>query len=163
MKCGCLLLKRMMGNKRPKLKTLLYLSPYNVSVVGHRTSNVKGEEGFWEHWPEFRREELELCDGNITASIQAVDEPDYHSGHYAMLEIIYRCDKCNSQHFPELPDSGDALSEFMTKAIALMTEEQRGAIFAQKKVIVDAANAQREAMMKQIEADRQARAARKKK
>lgn len=69
------------------------------------------------------------CDGNIIATIQAVDEP-YMGGHSAELEVTYKCDKCGANFFNELPmHTGGRisaeLSAFVTAAIAALPEEYR--------------------------------------
>jgi hypothetical protein len=47
---------------------------------------------------------LPVCGGNITLTIKAVDEPDYHSGHYAVLQVTATCSRCRAGYFPGMRD-----------------------------------------------------------
>ena len=62
---------------------------------------------------------LEVCEGRIVATVAAHDEPEW-GGSRAVLEIAYKCDVCGATTFPDLPDSPEKLSEFVTRAIALI-------------------------------------------
>jgi len=72
-------------------------------------------------------EDAVKCDGNIVASISAVDEPQW-GGSYPELKIEYRCDRCGSNQdwyvdgpHKLLPRNDDELSKFVTRAIGDMT------------------------------------------
>jgi len=43
---------------------------------------------------------LPVCGGEVTIKIRSVDEPDYHSDHYAAMEIDIQCSRCKNPWFP---------------------------------------------------------------
>ena len=48
--------------------------------------------------------DYEICDGNVTGKIEAVEEP-YMGGTSASLEVNYECDKCKNTYYKLLPDT----------------------------------------------------------
>ena len=67
---------------------------------------------------------MELCDGEIIVSIQAVDEPDWGSSS-AVLEVSYKCNKCGNCCFPELPQTPEEISSFVQTAVLRLSEEDK--------------------------------------
>jgi hypothetical protein len=141
-----MVLRRPYGKKK-KLKTLLWLSPHHRAVEGFPLTN-KGPGGTL-----YEESELELCDGDIVATVKAVDEPDWGST-FARLEIVYQCNKCGCTAFNELPQSEEALSRWLTESIAAMTDEQRNAIFARQLEEKAANEKQRQVMLNKLEKGR---------
>lgn len=69
--------------------------------------------------PEEEAKDIVICDGDVTVSIRAFDEPDW-GGTTATLEIAYKCSTCGAVIFPHLPQNAEQLSEFVTKAVAAL-------------------------------------------
>lgn len=66
-------------------------------------------------------ENLRHCDGKITVEIKAVDEP-YYGGSSAMLEVNYKCDKCEFPYYESLPNQYN-INEFMKNIIEFFDEQ----------------------------------------
>ena len=79
--------------------------------------------------PDWKKEDFIKCDGDIVASIEAVDEPDWGCS-YASLRIDYKCNKCGASYFPELPQDSESLSKLVTEAIVKITKKQRAEALA---------------------------------
>jgi len=69
-----------------------------------------------------------VCDGNIIATVETAYDGRY--GVEAEVSLTYRCDKCGLEGFPELPDTVEELSEFLTVQIARIPKKQRSQRFA---------------------------------
>lgn len=113
MKCGSFVLwvtarRKGSGNSYERVKE-------TVSWWGTRDLGIRADPGA-KTSAEYLAEGYVRCDGNIVASVCAVDEPDW--GHsYAKLEVGYKCDKCGQEFFPELPTEPESLSALLTKSI----------------------------------------------
>ena len=66
---------------------------------------------------------LPKCGGNITVSVAAVDKPDYHSDHYAALDVEITCDRCKAGsfegHLALRRDPGAMLAKYVEQAVQL--------------------------------------------
>lgn len=74
--------------------------------------------------PDGIPEGAERCDGNIIATVAAVDEP-YMGGTSAKLEIEYKCDKCGETFYNELPEDAESLSTVLTQWVAGLPDGYR--------------------------------------
>ena len=110
MKCGTQVLwvsARKKGSGTPYRKAIRwYHSDFNSMENPIELEYIKKSSGT-----------LDICDGTITVSISADDEPDW-GGHYAALNISYKCDKCGGTIFPHLPQNAKQLTAFVQDAIA---------------------------------------------
>lgn len=116
MKCGTMVLWRE-ARKRGSGE------PYRKAVRWYHSGLTAGDpaSGFI---PEAEWTLLERCDGPITATIQAREEPEW-GGSYAALEIAYSCKKCGAKIFPHLPQDAESLSKFVTEAIGALAESRQ--------------------------------------
>jgi hypothetical protein len=115
MRCNTQVQYHILGKKKPKKKPRRFVTTFHREVNGIPVTD-----------------DMELCDGNIVASILAVNEPDW-GGTYAELEIKYVCDKCGCNYFGELPQTVEELNEFFNDIICNLTEEQRQLLLAKRK------------------------------
>ena len=111
MKCGAYLIFKKDYKGKPKIQCRKTIGRYEVELGGRKPP--KGSV---------------VCDGNIVAKVETV-----YDGRYEVdgePSLTYRCDKCGLEAFPELPDTEEELSEFLTAQIARMTKKQRSQRFA---------------------------------
>ena len=71
-----------------------------------------------EEWCKTYKKDIskyKVCDGNLQAHVEAVDEP-YYGGTCAELLVYFTCDNCYSNHHPYLPNK-DNIEEFITRVV----------------------------------------------
>jgi len=130
MKCNCITRTGITGKKRKKRKTLRVFSLFNQIVHGMTPDNKA-----WNN-PEAKDIEDTLCDGDVSVSVQTVNEPVY-GGTSAVLEIEYFCNKCGNRDFRELPNSEGDLTTLVQGVLDNMTEEQRAERMVPHKEMAD--------------------------
>jgi len=129
MKCGALVRyverkrKKKHGGFTTRLVVDRWISLWNQKVEEWSFENIQRTH------PDWRKEDFVECAGEIIATVEAVDEPDWGCS-YASLEINYKCNKCGIQHFPELPHDSESLSKLVTEAIAKISKKQRAEVLA---------------------------------
>lgn len=77
-------------------------------VMGPNNSLVDNPDGIGK----------ETCGGEVTITVKAVDEPDYVSDHYAVLEVEVTCERCGWPYFDGMHDLRTN-AEKMLSAIAM--------------------------------------------
>ncbi len=88
MKCGSIVKYKMYGKKKPVRKPCMWATPYHQFVEGWTQKTIEDREGPGD---------IEICDGELSVKIEAVDEPDW-GGHSARLEVEIKCKKCGALH-----------------------------------------------------------------
>ena len=130
MKCGTLVRyverkrKKKHGGFTTRIVADRWITLWNHAVEGWAFVNINRTH------PEWKEEDFVECDGEIIAKVEAVDEPSW-GDHYASLEIEYKCNKCGTVHFQELPQDSESLSKLVTQAIAKITKKQRAEALAE--------------------------------
>jgi hypothetical protein len=90
-----------------------------MSLTPKGVENIRKDPSLWsKNMTKLDLDALEVCGGDIQASVLAVDEP-YYGGSSASLEVNYRCDRCGQTKFDGLPDAY-SISDFLTAVIAKM-------------------------------------------
>lgn len=97
----------------------------------------------------------EVCDGNIVATVDAEDEP-YMGGSSAAFTVSYKCDRCDNQFYPELPQNAEGVSAMLTAQIAGLDATP---LRAAKREATLRERAEQEAWFAQAQADMKAREA----
>ncbi len=97
---------------------------YRINKKGKKLVNRQKVKawGFSEILNGKMSEDYEVCSGNITVLIEAIDEPNW-GGSCATLGITYICDNCGQASCPELPSNKDDLTDFMNNTLNEMTEK----------------------------------------
>lgn len=126
MKCNAYLKKELRGKKNPKLKTTeIYSESFRARnwPIPNRNGQI------------YKDEDFEVCDGDIIARVEAVNESSYgccSCSTYAEFKVTYKCNKCGNEHFEELPQNSTEISKIVTDYISQMTDEQRKLILETK-------------------------------
>lgn len=81
-------------------------------------------------------EGMELCDGEIVATVRAIEEPCF-GGTLASFDIEYHCSKCGNSYFGELPNTEEELSQFLTSMIAKLSQTEREVFISNRLGIAD--------------------------
>jgi len=132
MKCGTYVKWELKGKKKPKLVPTRYVSRYHREVEGWKVP-----------------EDYKLCDGKIIATVEAEDEP-FFGGCSASLEITYKCDKCKMTAFSELPTDSKSLSEFLTRQIQRIDQDEINNMIGEEKIAYKKHQRAQEEMVKKM-------------
>jgi hypothetical protein len=80
-------------------------------------------------WPRYLAEHpekgpLSECGGEITVVVKAVDEPDYHSDHYADLKIELTCSRCKFPFVPGVSGEERSKESILEEALVFWLENK---------------------------------------
>lgn len=113
MRCGCIITHK---ERRSQSGTRLVIDKRSVQSWWG-TSDV----GVFPSQPTLadylEKPNTSICEGKIVATVTAEDEP-YMGGSSAVFSITYKCDTCDNEFYPELPQTPEAVSAMLTAHIA---------------------------------------------
>lgn len=112
MRCGCIITHK---ERRSQAGVRMVIDKRSVESWWHTS-----DAGVFPDNPTMAQKLSEpntsICGGKIVATVEAEDEP-FFGGHSATLSITYKCDKCDNTIYPELPQTAEDLSKFLTAHI----------------------------------------------
>ena len=113
MRCGCIIThkeRRSQSGTRMAIDKRSVQSWWGTSDIGAFPSHPTMAD-------YLAKPNTSICEGKIVATVAAEDEP-YMGGTSAVFSITYKCDTCDNDFYPELPQTSEEVSAMLTGHIA---------------------------------------------